>query len=566
MKRIVFVCILIFAFYLIGCVHEHDYTITVISPTCVEEGYLLHECKCGESYKSDFTAFVEHQFGEWNILSSPSETTEGLKERKCNICNFKEEERIPILIHTHVFNIINVIEPTCLDGGYTLYQCDCGESKKDDYTDKIDHQFSEWDVIIEESDFDPGLKQRKCKYCSKTEENTIVDISDMNLVLDISYFTLSVNEEFNEQLSGVLKDDVHIYELESNNFVHSNWVFQVEGLYQVSVIVNFRGYTFRTSIEIEVKNYVNDYLTINLDFCGKIQYVIEYDKYLYLCDDLYIYKYDLNLMQYVDKLNLRCVANSHCIYKGYLYISAHYSFSSFTSKDSECKGTITQIDLSSFKITKQVDVDGYPKSIVVDKRGYVMVGRGNSQHGIFRKINMDTGESTKIFNCYYNDVFYYCEQRDCIVEIDLDTTQQFVSHPYNSSTDTYYYSRNELGIDYDDLLKLKDDLVITKNRYCIFDPTNLHFNSYSIQDYNNMYNNYEVAEYDGEYVYYLGINENNIEGMYDRYIIKNEVFTKDYDVFAIKYPNDSSILNLYSYNGKLYIINSNNELLIYLNK
>jgi hypothetical protein len=81
-----------------------------------------------------------------------------------------------------------------------------------------------------------------------------------------------------------------------------------------------------------------------------------------------------------------------------------------------------------------------------------------------------------------------------------------------------------------------------------------------------MYNNYEVAEYDGKYVYYLGINENNIEGMYDRYIIKNEVFTKDYDVFAIKYPNDSSILNLYSYNGKLYIINSNNELLIYLNK
>ena len=43
--------------------------------------------------------------------------------------------------------------------------------------------------------------------------------------------------------------------------------------------------------------------------------------------------------------------------------------------------------------------------------------------------------------------------------------------------------------------------------------------------------------------------------MYDRYIIKNEAFTKDYDVFAIKYPNDSSILNLYSYNGKLYIKN-----------
>ena len=256
MKRIVFVCILIFTFCLIGCVHEHDYIITVISPTCVEEGYLLHECKCGESYKSGFTAFVEHQFGEWNILSSPTETNEGLKERKCNICNFKEEETIATIVHTHVYNKVNITEPTCLSGGYTLYQCGCGESKKDDYTDKVDHQFNEWNIIIEATDFDPGLKQRKCKYCDKTEEVSIVDISNMDIMLDVSYFTLSVNQEFKGQLSGVLKDDLHTYELESNNFIYSNWVFQNEGLYQVSVIVSYRGYNFRTSIEIEVKNYI----------------------------------------------------------------------------------------------------------------------------------------------------------------------------------------------------------------------------------------------------------------------------------------------------------------------
>ena len=34
--------------------HVHNYTATVIAPTCTAQGYTLHTCTCGDSYKDNF--------------------------------------------------------------------------------------------------------------------------------------------------------------------------------------------------------------------------------------------------------------------------------------------------------------------------------------------------------------------------------------------------------------------------------------------------------------------------------------------------------------------------------
>ena len=43
-------------------VHTHDYTATVIEPTCTEGGYTLHECDCGDSYQDNETDPLGHDY------------------------------------------------------------------------------------------------------------------------------------------------------------------------------------------------------------------------------------------------------------------------------------------------------------------------------------------------------------------------------------------------------------------------------------------------------------------------------------------------------------------------
>ena len=42
--------------------HEHSYTTTVIPPTCTEQGYTLHTCACGDSYRDNYVAALGHNF------------------------------------------------------------------------------------------------------------------------------------------------------------------------------------------------------------------------------------------------------------------------------------------------------------------------------------------------------------------------------------------------------------------------------------------------------------------------------------------------------------------------
>lgn len=46
--------------------HEHSYKATVIDPTCTEQGYTLHSCLCGDSYKDTYKNKLGHTFVNGN--------------------------------------------------------------------------------------------------------------------------------------------------------------------------------------------------------------------------------------------------------------------------------------------------------------------------------------------------------------------------------------------------------------------------------------------------------------------------------------------------------------------
>ncbi len=105
--------------------HSFD-TIQVIEPTFETEGYTKHICECGEfyidnekeckqhSYSSEWTYTDEihyhvctdegyeilrseeaaHTMGEWYTAIAPGETTKGVSERKCTVCDYTEQKSI----------------------------------------------------------------------------------------------------------------------------------------------------------------------------------------------------------------------------------------------------------------------------------------------------------------------------------------------------------------------------------------------------------------------------------------------------------------------------------------
>ncbi|MBQ8424676.1 MAG: toll/interleukin-1 receptor domain-containing protein [Clostridia bacterium] len=90
-------------------------------------------------------------------------------EQKKNLQNKKEEQ-----VHRHDFKKVNVVEPTCKQGGFTEYRCSCGEMKKTDYTPKRkEHEFGNWEVIRDVTCSSNGIKRHECQICGYDEEEVI---------------------------------------------------------------------------------------------------------------------------------------------------------------------------------------------------------------------------------------------------------------------------------------------------------------------------------------------------------------------------------------------------------
>ena len=122
--------------------HTHSYKGTVVEPTCTEKGYTLHKCECGDEYKDNETEALGHLFGEWKVTTPATEEKDGEETRACTRenCDYFETRKIPKLEHTHSYKE-TVVEPTCTEKGYTLHKCECGDEYKDNYTEKIPHNY-----------------------------------------------------------------------------------------------------------------------------------------------------------------------------------------------------------------------------------------------------------------------------------------------------------------------------------------------------------------------------------------------------------------------------------------
>ncbi len=142
---------------------------------------LLISPKNGEAKTVELSFTVEcvegHRFGEWEVVTSPTCTEAGLRERICEICGEKETESIPETGHD--WGEWTVITPaTCMTKGEEERVCLNDASHKETRETDIDpdaHDWGEWTGWITEKAAtctEAGSKMRT-RACRNNPENHI---------------------------------------------------------------------------------------------------------------------------------------------------------------------------------------------------------------------------------------------------------------------------------------------------------------------------------------------------------------------------------------------------------
>ena len=173
----------------------HIYESELVEPTCTKDGYTLHKCECGDSYKTDEvvslghteviddkveptcteTGLTEgchcsvcnhvivaqdtipvlgHSYGEWVVVKEATEKETGLKEKVCSVCNDKVTEEIALLVHTHKYG-----NEYKYDKEIHYHECSCG-----DRIDESEHTF-DTTIIKEATEKETGKVKYSCNEC-----------------------------------------------------------------------------------------------------------------------------------------------------------------------------------------------------------------------------------------------------------------------------------------------------------------------------------------------------------------------------------------------------------------
>ena len=117
----------------------HAYSKVITAPTCTEDGYTTYTCECGDSYKGDIVNKTGHS--HTSVVTRPAtHLVEGIRTYTCTVCSHSYTDAIAKTTD-HSYAVSKVVKPTCEDKGYTVYACECGSTKNDNYTDKTGHNY-----------------------------------------------------------------------------------------------------------------------------------------------------------------------------------------------------------------------------------------------------------------------------------------------------------------------------------------------------------------------------------------------------------------------------------------
>ena len=110
----------------------------------------------------------DHELKEYETVLEATCDNDGILGRYCSKCN-KLVEAKTINKLNHNYSIVEVINPTCTEKGYTKHTCSlCNDSYNDTFTEIIDHTYGKWIEEIPATCESEGIKGHyECSSCHK---------------------------------------------------------------------------------------------------------------------------------------------------------------------------------------------------------------------------------------------------------------------------------------------------------------------------------------------------------------------------------------------------------------
>ncbi len=146
----------------------------VTQPTCTTNGKKERTCTVCSKKETETIEATGHEYGEWEILKSPTCDAAGRNQRVCTKCNATEIQLVNPIGHDY---IDSVIAPTCTERGYTLHTCKrqgCGYTFKDTFVNENGHTWvNDGAPIREVGCLNDGLQPQKCSVCNDTQEAVV---------------------------------------------------------------------------------------------------------------------------------------------------------------------------------------------------------------------------------------------------------------------------------------------------------------------------------------------------------------------------------------------------------
>lgn len=151
------------------CRHEET-TDTIVAPTCVEPGYMLHECNiCRHyEYKDQYTSPTGHFWSNGRVTLRPTCADPGETTYTCRVCKDTRTEEIEATGKHRYVSIVT--RQTCTEKGFTTHTCSvCGDSYVDSYTEPFGHKKTlTWYVTKRATCGEDGLREGICPWCGET--------------------------------------------------------------------------------------------------------------------------------------------------------------------------------------------------------------------------------------------------------------------------------------------------------------------------------------------------------------------------------------------------------------
>lgn len=172
---------------------EHDFSeSTVVTPTCIDEGYTLHSCVCGSNYKDSITQPTGKHTAEPIPAVEATCTASGLTEgSRCSVCGtvLTEQKETSALGHDyktgtmryregngHSHGYVNDDGPRagdCMLPRYRVHECvRCGTSY-DENLPPIGHSYGAGTVTVQPTYASNGTKTYTCTVCRETETEAL---------------------------------------------------------------------------------------------------------------------------------------------------------------------------------------------------------------------------------------------------------------------------------------------------------------------------------------------------------------------------------------------------------